>query len=125
MYTSKGGITTMDNNDMVVLTGSALITLLSQIEELKGLDLEITELDDYISVKIGENTYELEAPVESTVSVDSETFDNIDELNTEGYEEFDDEMTDEAVEGGIIKELIKTLAVGGLVRLTKDAIVNS
>lgn len=116
------------NNDVLILTGSALASFLSQIEELKGLDLEIEESSDKISVKIGDNTYDLESPEDSVVSVDSEVIDTIDDLNTDGYDEFDEEMAaeaDEVVEGGIIKELIKTLAVGGLVRLTKDAIANS
>ena len=117
--------------DTLVLTPSALLTLLSQVEELKDLDLAIDEEEDGITIKIGENIYKLESPKE--VEVDSEVVEAIDDINEECYDELAeevevDELTEiegDLVEGGIIKELIKTLAVGGLVRLTKDAILKS
>lgn len=121
------------DNEMLVLTPSALVAFLSEIEELKGLDLELTENNNSLDIKIGDNNYKLESPAESVVEVNDEAMDELEDLNEDGYEELDDfnleedleDVSGEAVEGGIIKELLKTLAVGGLVRLTKNAIANS
>lgn len=121
--------------DMVVLTPSALLAFLSQIEELKDVNIEVDEYADLIKVKIGENTYTLEAPEDSIVQVSNDAIEEVNNLNEMGYDEIEEDIEDgkidgevvegEPIEGGIVKELLKTLAVGGLVRLTKDAIVNS
>lgn len=117
------------NDDAFVLTPSGLAAFLSQIEELSDLDIAISEEADGITVGIGENTYSLTPSTDYSVQVDEEVIDSIEDLNEEGYDELTAEGTfsdvDEDIEGGIIKELIKTLAVGGLVRLTKNAIQNS
>lgn len=111
----------------LVLTPSALFTFLSQIDEIPNdLDIAIEENGDSLTVFIGESMYVLESPEQSSVSVDVETVDEIDDIDNEGFDEFEQEFGDivdeEAVEGGIIKEIAKTLLVGGLVRLTKNAI---
>lgn len=113
----------------LVLTPSGLLTFLSQIEELdtKG-NLAITEDNDALEIAIGDSVYVLECTEESDVEVDPEVIETIQDINEEGYETFEEEIGEldsEPVEGGIIKELAKTLAVGALVRLTKNAITNS
>lgn len=121
-------------NGMLVMTPSALLAFLTQIEEIKNEDISITENENSIEVQIGDSFYTIESPVDSEVEVDENAVKDIEDLNKEGYEELselegvdvvEDITGDEPVEGGIIKELIKTLAVGGLVRLTKDAIMKS
>lgn len=121
------------NTDTLVLTTSALLAFLSQIEELEDVDIAIGESDDKIKVVIGENEYILESPEDSTVEVETEVVDTIDAINEDGFDEIEEEGTverievedGEPIEGGIIKELVKTLAVGGLVRLTKHALQNA
>mgnify|MGYP006988962236 CR=1 FL=1 len=123
------------NNDIVVLTPSALLAFLTQIDELKDVNIEMEEYDSFIKIKIGENHYTLEAPESSAVEVSNDVVDEVSDLNDEGYDEISEDIEEgnidgelvegEAIEGGIVKELLKTLAVGGLVRLTKGAIVNS
>lgn len=113
----------------LVLTPSGLLTFLSQIEELdtKG-NLAITEDDNSLEIAIGDSVYILECTEESDVAVDEDVIETIQDINEEGYEVLEDEIGEldtEPVEGGIIKELAKTLAVGALVRLTKNAITNS
>lgn len=106
-----------------VLTISGLITFLSEIEQLKGLDIGISESDDNLCINIGDDTYCIQSPEDSVVEVDSDVVDSIEEIDQEGWDEIPDVIEeDEPVEGGIIKELIKTLAIGGLVRLTKNAL---
>ena len=123
------------NNDIVVLTPSALLAFLTQIDELKDVNIEMEEYGSFIKIKIGENYYTLEAPESSAVEVSNDVVDEVSDLNDEGYDEISEDIEEgsidgeliegEAIEGGIVKELLKTLAVGGLVRLTKGAIVNS
>lgn len=120
------------SNNMLVLTPSALLTFLAQIEELKTTEISLVEDEDAIRVQIGDDTYVLESPQTSEVEISEDAVEELDSLNEEGYEQLaEDEdinledVSGEEVEGGVIKELIKTLAVGGLVRLTKDAILKS
>lgn len=117
------------NETTLVLTPSALLTFLSEIEELKGLDLELSQQSDNLQIKIGESIYTLQSPSDSIVEIDDSAVAEINEIDEEGYDEISsnddtilEEIEGEVVEGGIIKELIKTLAIGGLVRLTKDAL---
>ena len=116
----------------LVLTPSALLTFLSQIEELDGRDdMSIEETSDTIELHIGDSSYILMSPETSEVAVDAEAAEEIQEINAEGYQTFNDEIAelsvdeDDAVEGGVIKELAKTLLVGGLVRLTKNVLTKS
>lgn len=116
------------SDEVAVLTPSGLLAFLSQIEELDtNGKLGITTTDDGtgIQVFIGDSIYNLEAPsINNVIEVEDSVVDDIKDINVEGYEELEDEFeeVDEPIKGGIIKELIKTLAIGGLVRLTKNAI---
>ena len=116
------------DNETLVLTPSALLAFLSQIEELKDLDIELAQVEGSLDISIGNTTYTLLSPDDSVVEVNDMTIDEISEIDEQGYDEIELDETEselvggEAVEGGIIKELIKTLAIGGLVRLTKDAL---
>lgn len=105
--------------DTLILTPSALFEFLSQINELKDKDIQVQDDGNNIIVTIGESKYTLEPGTEIS-EVDSEVVDTIDDINNEGYAEADEST----VEGGLIKELIKTLAIGGLVRLTKSALTS-
>ena len=118
----------MDDTKLI-LTPSGLITFLSQIEELDGKDtLGIQESDNGLTVFIGDSVYQLNSELNSEVEVADEVVDELEHIDTEGYDDLGDEFEeypDEDIEGGIIKELIKTLAIGGLVRMTKNAIKNA
>ena len=112
---------TMDNE--ILFTPAALLDFLSQIEELADKDIIVNEDGSSITVTIGNSTYEINKADAEPVEVEPEVVDEVAEINETTYEELDDveysELgEDEVVEGGIIKEALKTLAVGGLVRLT-------
>lgn len=114
----------MDSYDSsILITPSALLTLLSQVEELKGYDIGLSEEDNKVVLTIGESTYQLEP--ESQLEVSEDIVEDVNDINDEGYNEFAEIEDSEPVEGGIIKEVIKTLALGGLIRLTKNALLNS
>lgn len=101
----------------ILFTPAALLDFLSSIDELKDLDVGITESPEGdIQVQIGESTYNVDTSQATEIEVDEEAIDQVDEANEEAYDELDADTQDE-VEGGIIKEALKTLLVGGLVRM--------
>ena len=116
----------MKDNE-IVLTESGLLTFLSEIDELKDYPLSLTSDEDGIIVEIGDSIYKLELTPDSEVTIDSDAVEEIQEINECGFDDIDGlvDNDEEPIEGGVIKELLKTLAVGGLVRLTKNAIVKS
>ena len=113
----------MENNE-ILLTSASLLDFLRQIDELSDKDIILNEDDSAITVTIGDSTYSINKSEAEEVEVPDEVVDEVAEINESTFEELDDvEYTSEAadeetVEGGIISEALKTLAVGGMVRLT-------
>jgi len=112
----------MDNNEILFTTAS-LLDFLQQIEELSDKDIIVNEDGNTITITIGESTYSINKSDAEDVEVEPEVVDEVSEINENTYEELDDVEyseigEDEVVEGGIIKEALKTLLVGGMVRLT-------
>lgn len=113
----------MENNE-ILLTSASLLDFLRQIDELSDKDIILNEDDSAIAVTIGDSTYSINKSEAEEVEVPDEVVDEVAEINESTFEELDDveytpETTDEeTVEGGIISEALKTLAVGGMVRLT-------
>jgi hypothetical protein len=122
----------MDNQE-TLFTAAALLDFLRQIDELSDKDIDVFDNQSFALITIGDNQYridyntaeEVEVPEEAVDEVTDIIEDTYDDLGASGvdYEEVADlEVNDngdvEVVEGGIIKEALKTLAIGGLVRLT-------
>lgn len=111
----------MDNNE-ILLTPAALLDFLRQVDELADKDIILDEDNSAITVTIGDSTYSINKSDAEEVEVPDEVVDEVAEINENTYSEIDDieyDDTDEGevVEGGILSEALKTLAVGGLVRL--------
>lgn len=119
----------MDNNE-ILFTPAALLDFLRQVDELADKDIAVRDTEGGITITIGESTYSIDSADASDIEVPDEVVEEVGEINETTYEELDDveyteiledhdeELEDEVVEGGLIKEALKTLAVGGLVRLT-------
>lgn len=112
----------MENNEILFTTAS-LLDFLQQIDELSDKDIILNENDSQITVTIGDSTYSINKNDAEAVEVPDEVVEEVAEINETTYEELDDVEysevdEDEVVEGGLITEALKTLAVGGLVRLT-------
>lgn len=106
-----------ESMNTILFTPAALLDFLSSIDELKDLDVGITEsTEGDIQVQIGKSTYNVDTSQATEIEVDEEAIDQVDEANEEAYDELDVDTQDD-VEGGIIKEALKTLLVGGLVRI--------
>jgi hypothetical protein len=111
-------------NDEILFTTAGLLDFLSQIDELSDKDISIDESGSSITVTIGESSYGIDLGNAEEVEVPDEVIEEVSEVADEAYAELGeagieiDNPDEEPVEGGIIKELLKTLAVGGMVRLT-------
>lgn len=111
----------MDNNE-ILLTPAALLDFLRQVDELADKDISVDDTGSALNITIGDSSYSIDLNQAEEVEVPETVVDEVAEINETTYEELDDveytEISDEeVVEGGIIKEALKTLAVGGLVRL--------
>lgn len=111
----------MDNNE-ILLTPAALLDFLRQVDELADKDIAVDDTGSALNITIGDSSYSIDLNQAEEVEVPDAVVDEVAEINETTYEELDDveytEISDEeVVEGGIIKEALKTLAVGGLVRL--------
>lgn len=109
----------------VLFTGASLIDFLSQVEELKDQNLDLKETDLGFQVTIGDSIYNILPFEPTTVEVEEEVLDTVADANLDALLDMEAEgkvtlrefRDDEAVEGGPILNLIKTLFVGGLVRM--------
>lgn len=108
--------------DNVVFTPASVLSLLTKIDELKDVNIGMTEtMDGKLQLSVGESVYELEPEVDNRVQVDDSVVDKIEDVNQQTYEDLaeDGEVElQEEVTGGILKEIAKTLLLGGMVRLT-------
>ena len=107
-------------NSTLLLTPASLVDFLSKIDELSEKSISLNSDNGYIEVSIGEATYRIRPQDEVNVPVSVDDIDEVNEAADDTYDELVDngyvENSDE-IESGIIKELIKTLAIGGMVRL--------
>ena len=114
----------------IVLTPAALLDLLTQIDELKDKDIGVTQgLDGMLQLQIGNSIYEIREDNATEISVDESVTSEINQANVDAYNDlansdniefFEDSISNVPVQSGIIKELIKTLAVGGIVRFAAN-----
>ena len=110
----------------ILFTPSAILDLLSKVDEFSEYDLDLTEsLDGKIQLQVGNSVYELNPDeVASDIQVSNDVVDEIAAINEEAYQDLLDENDEyaqqEYVESGLIKEFVKTLLIGGVVRMGKN-----
>ena len=127
MHNSKYRIlnsTIDDSTDSGILfTPAALLDLLSQIEEFEEFDLGLSEsLSGDLQLQVGNSYYDLQAGNnEVEIELDDMDLEAIEDSNSATYEDLieDGATSEEPIESGIIKEALKTLMIGGVVRLAK------
>lgn len=105
----------------LVFTPAAVLDLLAQIEELQQYDIGVSETPDGVQVQIGESIYMIPFHDAQEIEVSEDVVEEISELNDSAYDDiaYANEISDEIVEAGLIKEIVKTLLVGGVARLVK------
>lgn len=97
----------------VVFTSAGLLDFLSQIDELSDYDIDLDDNNGNITISIGDSAYQISKP-KDTVELPEEAVAEISEIADEALSDVD---TTDTIESGIIKEALKTLLVGGAVRL--------
>lgn len=113
----------METNE-ILLTPAALLDFLRQVEELSDKDITIDETGNSLTVTIGNSTYDIDLAHAEDIEVPDEVVEEVAEVADEAYAGLGEEgveidtSDEEIVEGGILSEALKTLAIGGLVRLT-------
>ena len=100
----------------LVLTPAALLDILQQIDELGEYPVSINETSSKLQLKVGDSIYNISTSNAEPVEVSDDAVEAIKDINETTYDELDESA--ETVEGGLLKELTKTLLVGGMVRLT-------
>ena len=112
--------------EQVLLTPSALLDFLLQVDELGDMTVSVSETaDGNIQVLIGDSVYSIDCSNAEQVEVEPEAVDQVSDINEEAYEDIvdsNDNVEEVDVEAGLIKEIVKTLAVGGLARLAGKAV---
>lgn len=114
------------NDSEIVFTPAAVLDLLASIEEFNEFELSLTEtMDGGLQLQVGDSYYELSPNSTIPIKVDNSIVDTIQEINSEAYEDIDGEDANiSPIESGLIKETLKTLLIGGVVRLAKDYLKN-
>lgn len=114
---------TTEAEEQILFTPAAVLDLLSQIEELSDAPVGLAEtVDGKIQISVGDSTYIIENSNIDSIDVEPDVVDAIDEANLEAYQDLIDsdliEYIDdeEPINGGIIKEGIKSLLLGGMIR---------
>lgn len=104
------------NEDTIVFTPAALVDVLSSIDELADKDISINQAGTDLEITIGSCTYTIMPSADIAIAVSDDVIDEVESVNEDAYDEISEET--EVVEGGLIKQIAKTLLVGGMVRLT-------
>lgn len=110
--------------EQYIFTPSSILDLLSQIDELKDYDIGLTEtFDNNFRLTVGDSVYDIEPDDVNKISVSNEVVEDIIDTNESTYEDLEDSglvsYEDQVdITSGIIKEALKTLLIGGMVRLT-------
>lgn len=122
---------TTESDEQMMFTPAAVLDLLSQIDELADVPVGLAEtVDGKIQIAVGDSTYIVESESAESVDVAPEVIDTIDEANLEAYQDLVDSDTveyvddEEPIEGGIIKEGIKSLLLGGMIRFAGKHLLN-
>ena len=120
-------VASQSSSEELVLTSAGLLELLLNIDEFKDFDFGLVEsLDNNLQLQVNDSYYTIQPENTSeNVEIDEDSLNQISQINDESYQELldNDQVSEqEPIESGLIKELVKTLAIGGLVRLGKSLI---
>ena len=109
--------------DELLFTSASILDLLSNIDELKDKNIRLNETASGIEITIGDSTYSINADDATDIQVENNVVEEINDITAEAYDDLSSDgvyLDTEDVEGGLIKELVKTLMIGGMVRMTSN-----
>lgn len=97
----------------VVFTSVGLVNLLAQIDELSDKNIDLSDNNGAITLTIGDSSYSIKKPTD-VVEVSGQALSEISDIADDAVNDLDNSSP---IESGIVKEALKTLLVGGAVRL--------
>lgn len=110
----------------LLFTPASILEILNQIDELKEYDLGVVEtLDGKLQVQVGTSFYEFDSSNAEEIIVPEQVIDLVEEVNEDAYTElvdsegYESEEYKEDVEAGLVKEAIKSMLLGGALKLVK------
>lgn len=109
--------------DELLFTPAAVLDLLTQIEELKDYNINVIDAGNSIQIQIGSSTYKVNTSDVSAVEVDEDVISEVSDINTDAYDELEasgEVEISEPIESGLLKSAVKSLLLGGLIRLVPD-----
>lgn len=109
-----------EDYSQILFTPSSLVDFLTQVDELKDINIGVNDDGENVSISIGDSTYEINPKSVTDIDVSDEDVDQACQANDSNYDELEASGSieiNDSVESGIIKQLLKTLAIGGMVRL--------
>lgn len=104
----------------ILFTPSSLVDFLTQVDELKDVNIGVNDDGENVSISIGDSTYQINPKSVTNIDVSDDDLDQACQANESNYDELEESGSievNDSVESGIIKQLLKTLAIGGIVRL--------
>lgn len=116
-----------NSDSQLMFTPASVVDLLLQIDELKDKTIIIAETPDgKLQLTIGDSIYMIDDNSSESIEVEDEVVDIIEETNSDAFEEIEDglEVSEQPVEGGIIKEAVKSLLLGGMIKFAKKHLLN-
>ena len=108
----------------ILFTPAAVLDLLTSIEELSDLEVTMTETSDgRIQLTVGESSYDIKPDNATDVEVSEDVIDTVEDANMSTYESMQDSddfnvYQGEDIESGLLKEIAKSLLLGGMIRLS-------
>lgn len=113
--------------DEILFTPAAVLDFLSNVVELQGHDIHLDETSSGVTITIGESVYSIDTKSVTPIEVDPDTIEEVNDISSEAYDDLEAEGIDiqDSISGGPIKELAKTLMLGGMLRLTSKWLKNS
>ena len=118
---------TNSSDGQLMFTPASVVDLLLQIDELKDKTIIIAETPDgQLQLTVGDSIYMIDDDSSESIEVEDEVVDIIEETNSNAFEELEDglEVTEEPIEGGIIKDAVKSLLLGGMIKFAKKHLLN-
>ena len=107
--------------DTIVFTPASLLEVLSMIDELNEFELGLTEtLDGNYQLQVGDSMYIIETNDTATIDVEEDVVSEVENINQDAYDELEDSgviETLEPIESGLLKEAVKSLLLGGAIKL--------
>ena len=111
----------------LLFTSAAVLELLTQIDELQGYKIRLTDVPGQrIQLSIGDSTYSISSQQAFDVLTNESVVSDVSQITEQAYQQLESnsdlELELEPVTSGILKQVMKTLLIGGLVRLTSRII---